>query len=78
MLLRRRPFLTGLALVCGPRRVAQRAFAAADNFARVCADMPRRRLPPLDDGVVDVVVVVEPEADEPPISEASRASNASI
>lgn len=76
MLLRRRPLLAGLALACGPRREAQRALAAADNFARVCADMPRRRLPPLD-GVV-VVVVVEPEADEPPMSEASRASNASI
>ncbi len=81
------PFGVALEVAGVPRRAAHRALAAADNLARVCADIPRRRLP------LPEAVEVEPEpeselaaerelevedVDEPPSKEASRVSKSSI
>jgi hypothetical protein len=59
-----------------PLRLAHRALAAADNLARVLADMarrPLRRATAREAGAEGVA-----EAAEPPMSEAKRCSKASI
>ena len=70
-------------LLLPPLRFAQRAFAAAANFARVAADMGRRRRSPLplvvpEPDVLAVRLVVEEDCDPPPNKELMRSSNALI